>query len=109
MRRFYQYRILVLLVIVISITYQYAGFLNSHKTYAYDEMMILIANCGNFARTSFDNPQRDQTDYFLVLISMVVVLATLIYSLGYLLRPDEHSPDHIKYRILHTFRHEKDR
>lgn len=44
----------------------------------------------------------NQWDYVIVWVAVVVVLATLFYSVKWLIRPGEKSPNHIKNLILYT-------
>mgnify|MGYP001551285746 CR=1 FL=1 len=39
-------------------------------------------------------------DYFIVWVAVVIVLFTLFYSVKWLIRPGEKSPEHIKRMIL---------
>ncbi len=41
-----------------------------------------------------------ESDYYIIGISVIIVLLTLIYSLKYLLKPGEQNPGHIKNLIL---------
>lgn len=39
-------------------------------------------------------------DYFIVAIAVLIVAVTLYYSIRWLIRPGEKSPDHIKHLVL---------
>lgn len=41
-----------------------------------------------------------QWDMLIITIAAVIVLLTLIYSLRYLIKPDEHDRDHIKNIVI---------
>ena len=41
-------------------------------------------------------------DYFIVYVALLVVMATLFYSLKWLIKPGEKSDDHIKQLILNN-------
>lgn len=41
-----------------------------------------------------------ESDYYIIGVSVIIVLLTLIYSLKYLLKPGEQNPGHIKNLIL---------
>lgn len=43
-----------------------------------------------------------QWDYIIVWIAVIIVLATLFYSIKWLINPGENSPAHIKQSILNT-------
>lgn len=41
-------------------------------------------------------------DYVTVWVTVVIALATLFFSIKWLIKPGETNPDHIKYSILNT-------
>lgn len=41
-----------------------------------------------------------ESDYYIIGVSVIIVLLTLVYSLKYLLKPGEQNPRHIKNLIL---------
>ncbi|MEJ7778920.1 MAG: hypothetical protein WKF68_04960 [Daejeonella sp.] len=43
-----------------------------------------------------------QWDYIIVWIGVIIVLATLFYSIKWLIKPGENSPAHIKQSILNA-------
>ena len=44
-----------------------------------------------------------ESDFIIIAIAVVIVLFTLIFSLKYLLKPGETSPDHIKRIVLENY------
>lgn len=46
-----------------------------------------------------DSPEGN-VDYLIFAIGIIIVLLTLIYSLKYLIYPNERDKNHIKYKIL---------
>jgi formate hydrogenlyase subunit 3/multisubunit Na+/H+ antiporter MnhD subunit len=46
------------------------------------------------------NAPDSSLDYVIVLCFSIVALATLIYSIKYLIKPNENNPAHIKYTLL---------
>lgn len=76
-----------------------AQYLNRTRTYSLEQMSEFLVMCGTFIQTGFGSNTPGTWDYFLVLISAMVVLATLWYSIKYLVRPSE-KDDHIKFKIL---------
>jgi len=88
----------ILLILVVS--YLLSLYLNYQKVYDYEEIMNFIASCGSLARADFSNTQRGQADYFIVILSAILVFLTLTYSLKYLIKPNEKASSHIKYQIL---------
>lgn len=69
------------------------------KTYSLEEMSAFIASCGTFIQSSYSDAKPGQWDYFIVFVSAIIVLASLYYSIKYLIRP-ERQTSHIKYQIL---------
>lgn len=77
----------------------WAQYLNRTRTYSIEQMSEFLAMCGTFIQTGFSNNRPDTWDYFVVLLSAMVVIATLWYSIKFLVRPSE-KDDHIKFKIL---------
>lgn len=91
-------RLIGLSALGISI-YLAAGYLDSQNTLGYEELLKALESCGTFIQSGFKSTQRGQSDYFVVLISILVVIATLVYSIKYLIWPNE-GIDHIKHQII---------
>ena len=41
-------------------------------------------------------------DYVILFVGIAIVIAVLIFSVKFLVRPGEKNPDHVKYSILNT-------
>lgn len=95
------------LAAMILLIYLAAGYLQNNRTPSYEGLLGAIANCGTFIQASFKNIQRSQWDYFIVLVAVIVVIATLFYSVKYLVKPNE-GRNHIKHQILEELPHGKD-
>jgi len=59
-----------------------------------------IALCGAYIKTTFATTTRTQSDYAIIVISIIIVILTLYYCVKYLVKPGEHSTEHIKRKIL---------
>ncbi len=95
------------ITVSIVIIYLTAGYLLNNRTPSYDGLLGAIANCGTFIQASFKNIERSQLDYFIVLVAVIIVIATLFYSVKYLVKPNE-GRNHIKHQILEELTHGKD-
>ena len=80
--------------------YLLSGYINSRQIASYEEMLDFISTCGTLIEAGFKSTKRGQADYAIVLISAVIVILTLFYSIKFLVRPGENYRDHIKYRVL---------
>ena len=79
--------------------YPVAGYLNSQYSPGYEELLKGLESCGTFIQAGFKGTTRGHSDYFIVLLSVAVVLLTLVYSIKYLIKPGE-GAGHIKHKIL---------
>ncbi len=79
------------------------GFLASvYQEYAQlssKDFASFLSMCGTFIQTGFQSNKPGTWDYFLVILSVQVVLFTSYYSLKYLIVEKEPT-DHIKHKIL---------
>ncbi len=91
----------------IVVVYFTSAYFNNNRANSYDGLLDAIASCGTFIQSSFKGIQRSQIDYAIVLVSVIIVIATLFYSIKYLVKPNE-GADHIKHQILEEPIHEKD-
>ena len=88
--------VLAMMISLFGLSY----YLNNSTSYTLDEMSAFLATCGTFVQSNFSNVERGQGDYFIVLVSVVVVVFTLYYSMKYLISPGENDESHIKNQIL---------
>ena len=89
----------IVLCAVAVLIYLFAGYLNSRYSPGYEELLKGLESCGTFIQAGFKSATRGHSDYFIVLLSVAVVLSTLVYSIKYLISPGE-GAKHIKYKIL---------
>jgi len=92
--------ILTFVLLVTSFSYVLSHYFYTNQSYDIQEMMRFIASCGNYLQSSFSNTKKEQLDFFIVILSIIVVMVTLIYSIKYLILPGEGEKSHIKYKIL---------
>jgi len=76
-----------------------AHFFNETRSYSLEEMSGFLAVCGTIIQTGFSSYKPGVWDYFIVLVSAVVVIYTLWYCVKYLIKPVE-ARDHIKFKIV---------
>lgn len=93
--------------LAVVLVYFASAYFNNKNTSSYDGLLSAIASCGNFIQSSFKSIQRSQIDYAIVLMAVITVIATLFYSIKYLVKPNE-GADHIKHQILEEPVHGKD-
>ena len=84
----------LLLVLIWSSKY-----IEDNRSYNLEEMSEFLAMCGDFVQSGSSDSRPGTWDYFIVLVSAIVVLFTLWYSIKYLIKPNE-QVDHIKFKIL---------
>ena len=95
-----KFKYIIFGILAIVATYITAGLIHDQNAYSFEEMMGIISTCGTFIQAGFRNPERGQSDYFIVLVSFMVVVGTLFYSIKFLIRPNENRSSHIKFQIL---------
>ena len=71
----------------------------------YQVLLDGITMCAQVIVPTFDSNEKGQFDYVIVIISFIVVLYALSYSLFYLIRPREKAASHIKHQILEDHEH----
>ena len=71
----------------------------SENEQPYEALWNSITSCAQVLLPSFESNEKEQGDYVIVFISIIVVIYTLFYSIKYLVRPNE-SKNHIKNQIL---------
>ena len=89
----------IALCAVAVLIYPVAGYLNSQHSPGYEELLKGLESCGTFIQAEFKGTTRGHSDYFIVLLSIAVVLFTLVYSIKYLINPGE-GAGHIKHKII---------
>ena len=67
---------------------------------AYEVLLDGITMCAQVIVPTFDSDSRGQFDYVIVIVSIIVVIYALMYSLIHLIRPKEKASSHIKHQIL---------
>ena len=107
MKILFKYRSHIMCISIVIAAYLGAVYMNNNKVYSYEELMNFIASCGNFTKKDFMSTQREESDYFIVIISAFIVVLTLIYSFKFLFRPNESNTNHIKHQILQINGNEK--
>ncbi len=93
------YKKLCVSLMMLSLSWWLARYIDRTRIYRLDEMSEFLAMCGTFIQTSFGVNKPGTWDYFLVLISVLVVIYALVYSVKYMVKPAEQS-DHIKFKIF---------
>ena len=93
--------------ILLALAYYASGYLNGRNASTYEGLLEAISSCGNFIQASFKSTQKGEFDYFIVLVATIIVIATLIYSIKYLIKPNEDG-NHIKHEILEGHDHGKE-
>lgn len=86
------------ILFIISL-YALATYIDAIKTYDIIEMSGFLTVCGTLIQGDFSSYKPGPWDYFVVLLSAVIVLYTLYYSIKYMIKPSE-SEDHLKFQIL---------
>ena len=92
------YKVCFSVVIIVGMLFL-ANYMNEARTYNLDPTSGFLAVCGTFIQENFTSYRPGMWDFFIVLISAIIVLGTLIFSIKYLIKPGEHG-GHIKHQIL---------
>lgn len=92
------WKILISMILIASLWW-IAWYIHRTRTYRFEEMSDFLAMCGAFIQTGFSDTKPGTWDYFLVLISALVVIYALVNSVKCMINPNEQN-DHIKFKIL---------
>jgi len=91
---------LISIILLVAVIFWGSALLSKDNREPYQMLLEGITMCAQVIVPTFDSDEKGQFDYVIVIISIIIVVYTLTYSLIHLIRPKEKEVSHIKNQIL---------